>query len=77
MSKAMAKTAPKPAPEETPRVPPSARGFRSSPCIAAPARAKQDPTRQAFKTLGNLTAKIIDALADFIGAFKTWPFKIL
>lgn len=77
MSKAMAKTAPRPAPDETPRVPPSARGFLKSPCMAAPARERHAPTRQALRTLGNLTARIIDALDDFIGVFKTWPFKIL
>lgn len=59
--RAIASTAPKPAPEETPRVPPSARGFLRSPCIAAPEIAKDAPTKDAFITLGSLTANIIEA----------------
>lgn len=57
--KAMAITAPKEAPDETPRVEPSARGFFSSPCIAPPHIDKDAPTSATQITLGSLTDKMI------------------
>lgn len=50
--KAMAQTAPSDAPDETPSVEPSASGFLSSPCIAAPARDRAAPVSATHSTRG-------------------------
>ena len=50
--KAMAMTAPSDAPDETPSVEPSASGFLSSPCIAAPARDNAAPVSATHRTRG-------------------------
>jgi hypothetical protein len=55
----MAITAPREAPDETPSVEPSARGFFSSPCIAPPHIDRDAPTRATQITLGSLTDSII------------------
>lgn len=52
---AIAKTAPKDAPLETPRVEPSAKGFRKSPCIAPPQSESAAPERATQSTLGRRT----------------------
>lgn len=62
MPKAMAHTAPKAAPEETPSVEPSARGFFKSPCIAAPARERAAPVSAVQSTLGSRTDSRMEAL---------------
>ena len=51
--KAMAQTAPSDAPDETPSVEPSASGFLSSPCIAAPARDRAAPVSATHSTRGS------------------------
>ncbi len=51
--KAMAQTAPSDAPDETPSVEPSASGFLSSPCIAAPARDRAAPVSATHRTRGS------------------------
>ena len=61
MPKAIAITAPKDAPEETPSVEPSANGFFRSPCIAAPAKESAAPTSATHKTRGSRTVSIIVA----------------
>ena len=48
----MESAAPSAAPEETPRVLPSAKGFRSRPCIAAPHRDSAAPMSPAHSTRG-------------------------
>ncbi len=50
--KAMATTAPRDAPEETPRVDPPARGFFSSPCMAPPHRDRLAPVSMTASTRG-------------------------
>ncbi len=51
--KAMAMTAPRDAPEDTPRVDPSARGFFKRPCMAPPQRDKLAPTSMTARTRGS------------------------
>lgn len=51
---------PKEAPDETPIVDPSAKGFLNNPCIAAPQRERATPTRATHITLGSLTKRIIE-----------------
>jgi len=57
---AMAMAAPNAAPDDTPSVEPSARGFLSNPCIAPPQRESDAPVRATQMTRGNRTNKIID-----------------
>src|SRR3989475_12480051 len=54
-----ARTAPRAAPLETPRMYGSARGFRSRAWSATPTAAKQAPTRKANRTLGSRTSSTI------------------
>ncbi len=58
--KAIASTAPKLAPEDTPKVEPSASGFLSSPCIAAPHIEREMPTNATDSTRGSLTDTITE-----------------
>ena len=44
---AIAITAPRDAPADTPMIPGSAKGFEKTPCITAPASAKAPPTKKA------------------------------
>jgi|SRR5690554_1927371 hypothetical protein len=67
MPKAIAITAPSDAPDDTPRVEPSARGFRNSPCIAPPQMERDAPVSATQITLGNLTDRIIDGIAIVSG----------
>ena len=57
--KASERTAPSAAPDDTPMVEPSARGFCSSPCMHAPHRERAAPSRATQITLGSLTERII------------------
>ena len=57
--KAIASTAPNDAPLDTPNVEPSARGFRSIPCMAAPQRDSAAPVNATQSTLGSRTETII------------------
>ena len=70
---AIAITAPSEAPEDTPSVDPSARGFLSKPCIAAPQSDSEAPTRATQSTLGSLTEVIITGMeiVSGIGTPKT------
>ena len=61
MLKAMAMTAPNAAPEETPRVEPSASGFFKRPCMAAPAKANEAPTKATHITRGRRTVRRMEA----------------
>src|SRR2546425_8466868 len=54
-----ARTAPRAAPLETPRMYGSARGFRSRAWSATPTAAKLAPTRKANRTLGSRTSSTI------------------
>ena len=65
MPKAMAQTAPSDAPEDIPRVEPSARGFFNNPCIQAPLRERQAPVSPAQSTLGMRTLKMMEDFAAF------------
>ena len=57
---AMAIMAPKEAPEETPRVEPSARGFLSNPCMAAPLSDNAAPTNATQITRGMRTDNMME-----------------
>lgn len=57
--KTIAITAPSDAPEETPKVVPSANGLRNKPCIAAPQIDKEAPIKHTVITLGSLTSQSI------------------
>jgi hypothetical protein len=57
--KAIAITAPREAPDDTPRVDPSARGFLKRPCIAAPQREIDAPVSATEITRGSLTDRMI------------------
>ena len=59
--RAMLSTAPREAPEATPMVEPSASGFRSRPCIAAPATESDAPMRAAQNTRGMRTLRRMEA----------------
>ena len=52
MPKAMAMTAPREAPEDTPKVEPSARGFFNRPCMAPPHTEREAPVRATHSTRG-------------------------
>jgi len=60
MPNAIDRTAPREAPEETPRVEPSASAFFRSPCIEAPHNAREAPVSAAHITRGSLTVNIIE-----------------
>ena len=62
----MAMMAPRAAPEETPMVEPSARGLRSSPCMAAPHMDKDAPASVTHSTRGSRTFSMM-FLAMFWG----------
>ena len=55
--KAIAIMAPREAPEDTPRVEPSASGFLRSPCIDAPDKESAAPVSATQKTLGIRTGR--------------------
>ena len=55
MPNARAMIAPRDAPEDTPMVVPSARGFFKRPCIAAPHTDRDAPTRVTHSTRGRRT----------------------
>ena len=59
--KAMAMIAPRLAPEETPRVDPSASGFFKRPCMAAPPRLRLAPTMATHSTRGSRTGRMMEA----------------
>ena len=73
--KAMAMTAPKEAPEDTPRVEPSAKGFLRSPCMAAPQRDSAAPVKATQRTLGRRTDRIMDVTEPSGSAFPTIAFQ--
>lgn len=57
---AIARTAPSDAPEDTPRVEPSASGLRRRPCMAPPHSDNEAPTNATQMTRGRRTKTIID-----------------
>ena len=59
MPKAMAMTAPRDAPEDTPKVEPSARGFFSRPCMAPPQTESEAPVRATHSTRGSREVRMI------------------
>lgn len=65
MPNAMAITAPRLAPEDTPSVEPSASGFFKRPCIAAPQSESDAPVSATHSTRGSRTVSIIDAGSSF------------
>ena len=60
ISNAIAITAPSEAPDDTPSVEPSARGFLRRPCIAHPQSERAAPTSAAHMTRGRRTDMIMD-----------------
>ena len=60
MPSTMDRAAPRAAPEDTPRVDPSASGLRSSPCMAAPHRLRAAPIRPAQSTRGSRVQQTMD-----------------
>jgi len=73
MPNAMAIAAPNAAPDDTPNVEPSAKGFLSKPCIAPPQRESDAPVSATQMTRGSRTDKIIDgdAMVSGIGIPQT------
>ena len=63
--KAMDTIAPRDAPELTPMVEPSASGFFSSPCMAAPHSARHAPTSATHSTRGMRTERMMDLAMMF------------
>lgn len=68
MRSAIATTAPSAAHEDTPKVELSAKGFRSSPCMAAPEIERAAPTRadritRGRRTFNTITIKLSDMFA--------------
>ena len=58
--KAMESTAPREAPEETPRVDPSARAFFRRPCMEAPQTDSEAPVSATQITRGSRTVRIME-----------------
>lgn len=59
MPRAREITAPNAAPEDTPKVEPSARGFLKTPCMAAPQRERAAPHSATLITLGSRMFRIM------------------
>ena len=75
MPKAMDSTAPSDAPEATPIVEPSARGFRNRPCIAAPHRDSEAPTSAADSTRGRRMVMMMDCVMPPAGSVPNRPLE--
>ena len=79
--RAMAITAPRDAPADTPIIPGSANGFENTPCITAPASAKAPPTSRPIMRRGMRINHNTASCSAVIGSVKFTgkpiPFKIL
>ena len=79
--RAMAITAPRDAPADTPIIPGSANGLENTPCITAPASAKAPPTRRPMIRRGMRINHNTASCSAVIGSVKLtgipMPFKIL
>ena len=68
--RAMAITAPRDAPADTPIMPGSANGLEKTPCITAPAKANAPPTRRPMMRRGIRINHNTASCSAVIGAVK-------